>query len=233
MPVFLPGLICDARIYAAQEAAFPGALTIDGYGMADTIQDMARLALEEVDAAGLERFDLFGHSMGGRVALEIVRLVPERVRRLALVSTGIHPVQPGEPAKRQALQQVGYDDGFEALVDQWLPPMVAENNRAIGDIYDPMRAMCVSKGQDLFDAQIHALVNRPEVDDLLPTIECPVLVMTGELDAWASPDQHRAIADKLPNAELMIVPGAGHMIQMEAPAAVNDAIAAWLERPAA
>ena len=233
MPFFLPGLICDARIYEAQEAAFPGSLTVDGYGMADTIQDMARIALDQADEAGLDLLDVFGHSMGGRVALEMVRLVPKRVRRLALVSTGIHPLQPGEPAKRKALQQVGYDDGFEALVDHWLPPMVAEHNRGKADIYDPMRAMCMSKGQDLFDAQVHALVNRPEVDDLLPAIDCPVLVMTGENDAWASPDQHRTIAAKLSDAELVIVPGAGHMIQMEAPDAVNEAIAAWLERPAA
>ena len=56
--------------------------------------------------------------------------------------------------------------------------------------------------------------------------------MTGALDTWAGPEQHRTIAAAIPHSELVIVPGAGHMIQLEAPDAVNAAIARWLERPA-
>lgn len=232
MLLFLPGLICDARIYAPQLAAFPESRAVDGYGMASTLQDMARVALAEADRLGAERFDLFGHSMGGRVALEVFRLAPQRVRRLAISSTGAHSLREGEPEKREALKQVGYDHGFAALVDHWLPPMVAEANRDRADIYQPMREMCLSKGQDLFDAQIAALVGRPEQESLLPQVACPVLVVTGELDTWAPPAQHEALAAVIPNAELVIVDGAGHMLPMEAPEALNAAIARWLSRPA-
>jgi pimeloyl-ACP methyl ester carboxylesterase len=232
MLLFLPGLICDARIYAPQSAMFADSLAVEGYGLADSLSDMARIALAAADAAGADQLDVFGHSMGGRVALELYKLAPERVRRLALVSTGMHPVGPTEPAKRAALQAIGHEQGFEALVDEWLPPMVAEANRAIPEIYEPMREMSLSKGQAMFDAQIKALLGRPEVASLLPQITCPTLVMTGELDAWAPPKQHEAIADLLPDAQLVIAPGAGHMIQLEAPDAVNAAIADWLARPA-
>jgi pimeloyl-ACP methyl ester carboxylesterase len=228
MLLFLPGLACDARIYQPQLAAFADSRAVDGYGTADTLQEMARIALDQAP----DTFDLLGHSMGGRVAMEVYRAAPERVRRLALVSTGIHPLREGEPEKRRELQAIGWDNGFEALIDEWLPPMVAEANRSDPAIYPPLRQMNVDAGQDVFDAQIHALVNRPEVDSLLPRITCPTLVMTGELDTWASPEQHRQIAAALPNSELVIVPGAGHMIQIEAPDAVNSAIARWLERPA-
>lgn len=228
MLLFLPGLACDARIYQPQLAAFPDSRAVNGYGMADTLQEMARIALDQAPGS----FDLFGHSMGGRVALEVYRLAPERVRRLALVSTGVHPVREGEPEKRRELQAIGWAGGFEALIDAWLPPMVAEANRADDAIYPPLWRMNIEAGQEVFDAQIHALVNRPEVDSLLPRIACPTLVMTGELDTWAGPEQHRQIAAALPNSELVIVPGAGHMIQIEAPDAVNTAIARWLERPA-
>lgn len=228
MLLFLPGLACDARIYEPQLAAFPDSRAVDGYGTADTLQDMARIALDQAP----DSFDLFGHSMGGRVALEVFRLAPERVRRLALVSTGVHSLQPGEADKRRALQQIGWDHGFEALIDEWLPPMVAEANRADPAIYPPLRQMNLEAGQDVFDAQIHALVNRPEVESLLPQVACPTLVMTGALDAWAGPEQHAAIAAAIPGAELVIVPGAGHMIQLEAPQAVNAAIDRWRERPA-
>lgn len=232
MLMLLPGLICDARIYAPQTAAFADAVAVDGYGLADSLVDMARIALARADAAGADRFDLLGHSMGGRVALEVYRLAPQRVRRLALVSTGIHPVGPNEPASRAALQAVGHEQGFPALVDHWLKPMVAPANRDNAAIYAPMEAMCLEQGQAMFDAQIKALLGRPEVSSLVATITCPTLVMTGELDTWAGPAQHQAIADLMPNAQLEIVPGAGHMIQLEAPQAVNAAIARWLARPA-
>lgn len=228
MLLFLPGLACDARIYEPQLAAFPDSRAVDGYGAADTLQEMARIALDQAP----ESFDLFGHSMGGRVALEVYRQAPERVRRLALVSTGVHSLKEGEPEKREALQAIGWEQGFDKLIDQWLPPMVAEANRSRPTVYPPLREMSIEAGQDVFDAQIHALVNRPEVESLLPRIACPTLVMTGERDGWAGPEQHRAIAEAIPNSELVIVPGAGHMIQIEAPDAVNTAIARWLERPA-
>jgi len=232
MLMFLPGLICDARIYAPQTAAFAGSMAINSYGLADSLADMARIALAQADAAGANQFDLFGHSMGGRVALEVCRLAPGRVRRLALVSTGVHPVGPNEPASRAALQAIGREQGFAALVDHWLPPMVAAQNRTDPAIYLPLAAMCRDHSQAMFDAQIKALLGRPDVTALLPQIACPTLVMTGELDTWANPAQHQAIAAAIGPSELVIVPGAGHMVQFEAPQAVNSAITRWLARPA-
>jgi pimeloyl-ACP methyl ester carboxylesterase len=224
MLLFLPGLICDARTFAPQLAAFPDSRAVDGYGAADSLEAMARIVLEQAP----ESFDLFGHSMGGRIALEVFRLAPHRVRRLALASTGVHLVGEGEPAKRAALQAIGHDRGFEALVDTWLPPMVAEANRAKPELYAPMRQMCLQQGQAVFDAQIAALLGRPEQTSVLPQIACPTLVITGELDAWSPPAQHREIAAAIPDATLTVVEGAGHMLPFEAPEALNCAIAAWL-----
>ena len=227
MLLFLPGLICDARIYAPQLAAFAESRAVDGYGHANTLEGMARVVLEQAP----ESFDLFGHSMGGRVALEVFRLAPNRVRRFAVSSTGVHSLRENEVASRRALQAIGHAQGFEALVDTWLPPMVAESNRA-EPIYDTMRQMCLDAGQDVFDAQIEALLGRPEQESLLAQIRCPTLVITGELDAWSPPEQHAAIAARIADSSLEIVPGAGHMLPLEAPETVNQAIAAWLSRPA-
>ena len=228
MLLFLPGLICDARTFAPQLAAFAGSRAVNGYGGADSLEDMARVALEQAP----DTFDLFGHSMGGRVALEVFRLAPDRVRRIALASTGVHSLREGEPAKRAALVAIGHEQGYEALVDSWQPPMVAEANRTDPALYAPMRQMCLSAGQATFDAQIAALLGRKEQESLLPQIKCPALVITGELDTWSPPAQHEAIAAAIPDSELVIVPGAGHMLPLEAPDAVNAAIAAWLSRPA-
>ena len=229
MLLFLPGLICDARTFAPQLAAFADSRAVDGYGTADSLEAMAQVALDQAP----ETFDLFGHSMGGRVALEVVRLAPERVRRLALASTGVHSLGADEPAKRAALKAIGHERGFEALVDTWLPPMVAEANRAVPGFYEPIRQMCLDQGQAVFDAQIAALLGRPEQESLLSRIACPTLVITGELDAWSSSAQHRDIAAAISGSTLTIVEGAGHMLPLEAPEALNQAIAGWLAQEAA
>jgi pimeloyl-ACP methyl ester carboxylesterase len=228
MLLFLPGLICDSRIFAPQLAAFPDSRAVDGYGEVSSLEGMARVALEQAP----ESFDLFGHSMGGRVALEVFRLAPQRVRRLAVSSTGVHPLGENEAANRRALQAIGHDEGFEALVDTWLPPMVAEANRADDALYGPMRQMCLDAGQAMFDAQIEALLGRPEQESLLAQVACPTLVITGEFDAWSPPAQHAAIAGRITDSTLEIVAGAGHMLPLEAPETVNHAIAAWLSSPA-
>ena len=228
MLLFLPGLICDARVFAPQLAVFDGSRAVNGYGTADSLSEMAQVALAQAPA----RFDLFGHSMGARVALEVYRLAPRRVRRLALCSTGVHPLGENEPQKRRDLQAIGHVRGFEALVDAWLPPMVAEANRADAALYEPMRQMCLDQNQQIFDAQIEALLGRPEQERLLGQIRCPTLVMTGELDTWSGPAQHHAIASRIADSTLVIVQGAGHMLPLEAPGAVNQAIASWLEKPA-
>lgn len=225
--VLLPGLMCDARIFASQIDGIAMAQAAPDYGDCDSLDAMAGRVL----AMPQERFALLGHSMGARVALEVVRRAPERVTRLALVSTGVHPVVDGEAAARHALRDLGRAEGIDALIDAWLPPMVAPSRRTDAALLDPLRAMCRDAGIARYEAQIAALLARRDVAALLPTITYPVLVAVGSEDGWSTPAQHAAIAATLPDAELIVVPGAGHMLPVEDPAALNAAIAAWLTRP--
>ena len=225
--VLLPGLLCDSRVFAAQLSRFPDAIAIDGFGERRTFEAMARHVLESVPGP----MSLLGHSMGGRVALEVLRLAPERVERLALLSTGIHLPQPGEAEKRQVLLDLAREKGAEALVARWLPPMVAPARLDDDQLMGPLRTMCIEAGVDAFIAQIAALLGRPALESLMPTIRCPTLVAVGSEDAWSPPAQHEAIAAMISDARLTIVGGAGHMLPAEAPDDLNDAIAAWLSLP--
>jgi len=225
--LLLPGLMSDSRIFAAQLAAFPSAVAAADYGLE---HDLGAMAERVIDAAPA-RFALLGHSMGGRVALEVIRRVPDRVTRLALLSTGVHLPTPGEAPKRHALRDLGRTKGMAALVDAWLPPMVAPERARDPHVMAPLRAMCLDAGMARFEAQITALLARPEVESLLPRIACPVLVATGSADVWSPPAQHEAIAALLPDSHLVVVQGAGHMVPVEGPDALNAAIAAWLVSP--
>ena len=221
----LPGLMCDSRMFAGQLADFPGGMVVDGYySDACTIEAMAELALATLP----ERFALLGHSMGGRVALEILRSAPERVAALVLANTGVHPVRPGEAEKRYALRDLGRAEGMAALVAEWLPPMIAPAKRSNVEIIAKLEGMCMDAGLATYEAQIEALLSRPDSAAMLPDIACPTLVITGSEDAWAPPSQHEEIAASIPSASLAIIAGAGHMLPTENPVEFNAALAAFL-----
>jgi len=225
--LLLPGLICDERVFAAQTRAFPQAIAVHGYGGADSLADMARRTL----AGAPERFALLGHSMGARVALEIMRIAPERVTHLALVSTGVHLPRDGEAEKRYGLRDIGRSDGMAALVDAWLPPMFAPARRHDEALVGPLRQMCIHAGLPTFEAQIAALLRRPEVETLLPTIRCPTLIAVGREDTWSTPEQHAEIAARVPQPRFVVIEGAGHMLPAEAPDVFNAEITDWLDEP--
>jgi pimeloyl-ACP methyl ester carboxylesterase len=222
----LPGLMCDARMFAHQTEAFPDTLAICGYELDNDLRSMAARVLRLAPP----RFALLGHSMGARVALEIVRTAPSRVDRLALVSTGVHQVRIGEAHKRYLLGDLGRVSGIAALVDAWLPPMIAPANRDNDLLVAQLRQMCIEAGLASYEAHIKALLDRPEVESLLPRISCPTLIMTGCEDVWSPPDQHRQIAQAIPQSVLRIAEGAGHMLPVENAGALNLAIAEWLAR---
>jgi pimeloyl-ACP methyl ester carboxylesterase len=223
--LILPGLLCDSRMFGETLVAFPGSVVMDGfYDGADRIEAMA----EHVIARMPDRCALLGHSMGARVALEIMRKAPERVDRLALVDTGIHPVKPGEQEGRYRLRDLGRDQGMAALVAQWLPPMMGAAALRDEALMDNLYAMAVAAGMATFEAQIEALLHRPSLGTLLPTIACPTLILVGREDRWSPVAQHEGIAAAIPDARLHVVEGAGHMMPAEAPQSFNEQVEAWL-----
>lgn len=226
--MILPGLMCDSRMFSAQVAALSDVFVVDGfYAGCHHISDMADYAL----ARAPEKFALLGHSMGARIALEVIRKAPERVERIALADTGIHPVRPGEADKRYALRDVGRQHGMVALVDEWLPPMMAPAQQKNVALVALLHEMAVDAGLATFEAQIEALLSRPEVEDVLPAIGCPAFAIVGDEDQWSPVDQHQAIANKIPGAQLRVVKGAGHMLPAEKPNEFNEILREWLNWP--
>ena len=224
--VLLPGLMCDSRVWAEQLAALNDASpwSPDGYGDAATITGMA----ESVLAMAPPRMALAGHSMGARVALEVLRLAPERIERLALLDTGVHPQRPGEREKRVALLELGRTHGMEALVDVWLPPMVHPSRRDDAAFLAPMRRMCVDAGLATYERQMEALLARPDATAALSLVQVPTLVGVGRQDQWSPISQHEEIAARVPGARLTVFEDSGHMAPVEAADQVNRALRQWL-----
>jgi pimeloyl-ACP methyl ester carboxylesterase len=227
--LLLPGLLCDAAVWAPLASCRSGVVV--EYGRADSITAMAEAALA---VAPPGRFAVAGHSMGGRVAFELLRLAPARVAGLALLDTGCHPQAAGEAgaqerAGRLALLDLARQQGMRAMARQWALGMV-HPRRVDTPLFDAVLDMLARRDVATFEAQIRALLARPDATPQLAGVRCPTLLLTGEQDAWSPPAQHRRMADAMAGAELVVVPDCGHMSTMEAPAAVDAALAGWLAR---
>ena len=188
---------------------------------------------QAVLARAPERFSIAGHSMGGRVALEVYRQEPQRVERIALLNTGYLPLATGaagedETRKRAELVALATSQGMRAMLQQWLPPMI--DQRRINDtaLVNAIIDMMSRKTPGIFAAQVRALLARPDASAVLEQIHCSALLLTGREDGWSGPAQHAAMSAKVPGSQLVVVPNCGHMSMMERPAEVSAALHAWL-----
>lgn len=229
--MLLPGLMCDRAVWAPQiEALGPQVqAVVPDWDLLDSLTAMAQRVL---DAAPAPQFALAGHSMGGRVALEVMRLAPQRVTHLALLNTGYKPLSPGpageqERAGRMALLALAREQGMRTMGRQWARGMV--HPRCLGTpLFDAVLDMLERSSPDQFAAQQQALLQRPDATAVLASIRVPTLVLTGADDAWSGPAQHQAIQASIAGSTLCIVPGAAHMSTWEQPEAVNRALGDWL-----
>ena len=228
--VLLPGLVCDATVWehARQPLAARTDVHVAQHGTLDSLGAMAEKVLREAPS----RFALAGHSMGGRVALEVWRRAPERVAGLALLDTGVTALAQGEAGEREAagryqLLEVARQQGMAAMATRWVQGMVWKprltDARLIASIVD----MMAGSSAEVFAAQIRALLGRPDASALLREIRCKTLVLCGEEDSWAPAARHREMAAKIPGSTLVLVPECGHMCTMERPEAVTGALCDW------
>ncbi|HWL64317.1 MAG TPA: alpha/beta fold hydrolase [Steroidobacteraceae bacterium] len=230
--VLVPGLVCDAQVWRAQAAALGGErpVMVPEHGLADRLEVMAGRILDAAPA----RFALAGHSMGGRVALEILARAPGRVTRLALLDTGFEGLAAGETGERERagryrLRDIGRTQGMFALGKEWARGMVHPARLNDAGLMGAIHAMIGRAPLAQFEAQTEALLNRPDRTALLPGIKVPTLVLCGREDGWSPPARHEEMARRIPGARLVIVPDCGHMCMMERPDEITAALRAWLE----
>ncbi|WP_350295516.1 alpha/beta hydrolase [Limnohabitans sp. Rim8] len=231
--ILVPGLMCDASSWAPMLSYLDGhaSYTVVDHGQADSFEKMAYQIL----ATAPPQFHLAGHSMGGRVALQVVRLAPERVQGLALLGTGHRPKEAGEAGEkevqaRQTLLDVARQQGIRAMALNWVQNMVAPSRLKDAAFIEDIVQMFERKSEAIFKCQIHALLTRPDATQVLQQVRVPTLVMAGEFDGWAPPSQHQAMADLIPAHPLIdVITGSGHMMMMEAPEAVAECFVRWLK----
>ncbi|HMZ01813.1 MAG TPA: alpha/beta fold hydrolase [Burkholderiaceae bacterium] len=228
--VLLPGLACDAALFAPQAAALrarygDAAVQVsDVHTRAPTLAAMAERLLAETSGP----LRLIGCSMGGMVALEAVRQAPGRIAALALLGSSARPDSAAMVfLRREAIKR------FEAgRVEEVLRANLgaAFHPGRIGDraLIDAYYRMVLRAGAAQLIAQNRAVMARADLRPTLAAIGCPTLVLVGEADLLTPPAEARELAEGIAGARLVELPGCGHMLTMEAPQRVGDELLAWL-----
>lgn len=226
--VCLSGLLCDRRVWqkVASYLEPEADVHIMSFAGFDDLTEMAGHVLSTIKG----EFAVAGHSMGGRVALEIYRLAPQRVTHLALLNTGVHPKSDKEIPGRMRLIDVAKQQGMSALSTQWLVPMMSPKGLSNEHLMADLTQMVKSYSVEHFEKQIHALIHRPNAEELLAQISVPTLLLSGTQDTWSPVSQHQAMQEKIVGSELVVIEEAGHMAPAEAPDEIALALQTWLKR---
>lgn len=227
--VFIPGLLSDGALFQAQMAALNAA----GYDSAawpalgaDSIQELATLIL----AAAPPQFVLAGLSMGGYVAMEIMRRAPARVTKLALLNTSARADTPEQLAKRAALIELAQLGRFKGVTPRLLPLLINEKHLHNTDMTKVIFEMAERVGRDNFVQQQRAIMTRPDSRALLAQVAVPTLIIGGADDQIAPPELSHEMADLIPQAQLEILADCGHLCTLEQADRVSNLFIAFLEK---
>lgn len=247
----LPGLMCDEAVWEHQARALaPHAeVRIPVFRGFDSLRAMAEYVLADAP----EQFSVAGHSMGGRVALEVMALVLEqdgvfpqtegqlnrsrddragkRIEHFAVMDSGAHPVQDGERAKRQILLDAAARKGLQAVADAWILPMLHPQHHADKTLIDGITDMILRNSVEDYRGQVTALLGRRDQKRLLPLIPHNAWLFVGDADTWAPVSQHEDMQQLLHRSKLNVIPGAGHMSTMEQPDIVSNLLLEWINEP--
>lgn len=226
--VLLPGMMCDARLFGPQITAFSHERMVAAapLGEHDTVSALAR----DVLAAAPRRFALAGLSMGGIVAMEVMRQAPERITRLALLDTNPKAEAEVVAQKREPqIAKVGNGQLRSVMRDEMKPNYLTDGPN-MGQILDLCMAMAETLGPDVFVRQSRALQTRPDQQETLRKVDVPTLILCGEDDTLCPLHRHELMQTLIPHATLRVIEKAGHLPTLEQPQKTNEALATWLNQ---
>jgi len=230
--LLLPGLGCDDRLWQPVGERLRDRFTVlyprtwGRTSLAGTAEELAALVDEEAGGTA----GVAGLSMGGYLALELLRLAPEKVRAVALVDTTALPDDAERAAKRRQVLRLLREGRFPEVLGAFAASVLAPAQAGEGPVREQVLAMGRDLGPQVFAAGVEAILRRGHYQDVLPLIRVPTLVVCGEHDALTPPEVARRLAAEVPGAQVGLVPGAGHLTPLEAPEPVSRLLGEFFAR---
>lgn len=223
--LLVPGLLCTDRLFQPQiDQIKDRSVLIADHQSQETIEEIVTHILQQAP----DRFNLAGLSMGGFLAMEIALRAPDRVLRLALLSTTARADVEAQTARRKRQILAAKDGRLEEVVNELLPFFLGPDAIVRNDLVDCVRQMADETGVDAFCRQQNALLSHRDLRPMLNRIHCPTLVLVGEHDQLTPPDRASEIARQISKSALVTAENCGHLSTLEAPETVNRALFDWL-----
>ncbi|MGQ0744367.1 MAG: alpha/beta fold hydrolase [Acidimicrobiales bacterium] len=223
----LAGLAGGWRVLAPDLAGF-GDSPLVGVPRERTLVAMASEVLAWLDQLQLDRVVLGGLSMGGYVAFALRRLCPERIRALVLADTRPGPDSVEVRARRHAQQDLVEAGGVDQLRPQLVAAMLGATTRSTRpELVASVLALTEQPAVGLVGA-LDAMANRADYRGDLAGIDVPTLVLVGNEDTLSPVAEVAEWQARIPGSELVVLPGAGHLSNLEAPEVFTVALSAFL-----
>ena len=224
--LFIPGTLCTRAIFetlAGEFTRLAPSVDVVQFALEDSISEMADAAIKKISIQ--DGAAIVGFSMGGMVAMEIVRKAPQRVRKLALLNSNYHCDLPERRSGRLAHLEQARTQGMEHVIrtyflDRYLYRVDPEN----GDL---IVKMACELGIGCFEAQVKALTSRPDSSSTLKTIECPTLVLGAMQDELCPADVQQRMHRLIGHSELVMLEDCGHFSMLEKPDRVKQVLRNW------
>ena len=225
--LFLPGMMCDARLFAPQIAFFSQTRPVM-VGSIGGHNSMAALAGDVLEHAP-PKFALAGLSMGGIVAMEILRQAPERVCKLALMDTNpLAELQAVKLRREPQIRAASSGALSQVMRDEMKPNYLVESPQKTS-LLELCMEMALDLGPDVFVNQSIALRARTDQTSILQSFEEDTLVLCGRHDKLCPVERHEFMHQLMPNSDLVIIEKAGHLPTLEQPKETTLALENWLE----
>lgn len=222
--ICLGGTLCDARVFAPLLAHLSRRATTWSHNRYDRVADAADALLD----AAPKRFIVLGFSLGGFIALDALRLAPERFAGVILLSGNAFPDNPANADIRRDDVAAGRCEGLRALMKGRGAAFVSPSCRTAEDVVNLIADMAESEGHEVHARQAEMNIHRPDLRSLVSTSQRPILAFAGA-DDRVCPRERYLDLQRAPNAALKIVESAGHFLPLEAPVACADAIETFLK----
>lgn len=225
--VFLPGLLCDQQLWRHQVEALSdiAAPMIANLTLDRSVEAMARRTLAVAPA----RFSLAGLSMGGYVALEIMRQAPERVERLALIDTSARGDTPARTAQRKAGIESLRRGRFLGITHRLLTELIHPRH-VEGAVAEDLRSMAGRVGGAAFLRQQEAIMNRPDFLESLLAIDTDTMIVVGDGDRVTPAEHAEEMHGRIRGSRLYRIRECGHLPALESPEEVTRLLRQWLLR---
>ena len=227
--VLIPGLMADARLFLPQMVALGAArqMQVCLPARGETVEQMSGAMVPGLP----ERFSLLGHGLGGDVALDLVRRVPDRVTRIILMATDPLAEPPATAAAREARMVAARAGRLAQAMREEIPEGALADTPWRTDVMALVADMALGLGEGVFLRQSKALQRRPDMQKTMRKVRLPALVLAGAADTLVPLRRQEFTAQLMPYGALQVIPEAGHLASLEQPEAVSAAVEAFLNGP--